>query len=80
MLLVFVIYVLGSKELICICCSHEFEMIRVPYLSPLVLRKELENVLEGEGDIVLTKPAFIDEHNIIYWNLVCSSSALHSDT
>lgn len=45
-------------------------MARVPYLSPLVLRKELENVLESEGDTTLTKSSFIDNHNIIYWNLV----------
>ena len=29
------------------------EPITVPYLSPLVLRKELENVLETEGDSCL---------------------------
>ncbi len=29
--------------------------ITVPYLSPLVLRKELENMLETEGDQVRTK-------------------------
>jgi hypothetical protein len=44
--------------------------IVVPYLSPLVLRKELENVLEHEGDSSLIEPKFVDEHPIIYWNLV----------
>ena len=32
--------------------------ITVPYLSPLVLRKELENMLEREGDLCLV------DHNI----------------
>ncbi|CAH1795855.1 unnamed protein product [Owenia fusiformis] len=44
--------------------------IRVPYLSPLVLRKEVENILEQEGDKCLNKADFCDEHPIIFWNLV----------
>lgn len=44
--------------------------VTVPYLSPLVLRKELESMLENEGTAVLTNPGFIDHHPIIYWNLV----------
>ncbi|CAG0896670.1 unnamed protein product, partial [Darwinula stevensoni] len=42
----------------------------VPYLSPLVLRKELENVLENEGHSIVLKPTFLDKHPILYWNLV----------
>lgn len=46
------------------------EPITVPYLNPLVLRKELENILQHEGDPSLTKPSFVDQHPIIYWNMV----------
>ena len=46
------------------------EPITVPYLSPLVLRKELENLLEREGDTCLVTPDCVDDHPIIYWNLV----------
>ncbi|XP_012273297.1 DENN domain-containing protein 4C isoform X2 [Orussus abietinus] len=46
------------------------EPITVPYLNPLVLRKELENVLSQEGDSCLTKHRFIQEHPIVYWNLM----------
>lgn len=46
------------------------ESLSVPYLNPLVLRKELENILGQEGDASLSAPSFIDEHPIIYWNLV----------
>lgn len=42
----------------------------VPYLNPLVLRKELENILAQEGDLCLADSKFVDEHPIIYWNLV----------
>jgi len=35
-----------------------------------VLRKELEYVLEQEGDEGLMADPFVDEHPIIYWNLV----------
>lgn len=44
--------------------------LSVPYLNPLVLRKELENILSQEGDASLSSSTFIDEHPIIYWNLV----------
>ena len=44
--------------------------ITVPYISPLVLRKELENILEKEGDACLNNPALPDLHPIIYWNLL----------
>jgi len=50
--------------------SEASEPITVPYLSPLVLRKEVENVLNNEGDLSLAKPEFVDEHPIIYWNLI----------
>lgn len=46
------------------------EPITVPYLNPLVLRKELESVLSQEGDTCLTKHRFIEEHPIVYWNLI----------
>lgn len=44
--------------------------VRVAYLSPLVLRKELESLLENEGEAVLAQPQFLDNHAIIFWNLV----------
>jgi len=46
------------------------EPITVPYLNPLVLRKELESILYAEGDVCLTQPKFVDEHPIIYWNMM----------
>ena len=47
-----------------------FGPISVPYLSPLVLRRELEGILEQEGDVCLTQASFVDQHPIIYWNMV----------
>ncbi|XP_078425763.1 DENN domain-containing protein 4C isoform X3 [Cetorhinus maximus] len=44
--------------------------VSVPYLSPLVLRKELESLLENEGDQVVHSSKFINQHPIIFWNLV----------
>ncbi|XP_029643627.1 C-myc promoter-binding protein isoform X2 [Octopus sinensis] len=46
------------------------EPITFPYLSPLVLRKELENVVESDGDLCLLESNFVDEHPIIFWNMV----------
>uniref|UniRef100_A0A672FZQ7 DENN/MADD domain containing 4B n=1 Tax=Salarias fasciatus TaxID=181472 RepID=A0A672FZQ7_SALFA len=44
--------------------------VTVAYLSPLVLRKELESLLENEGEAVLAQDQFLDSHSIIFWNLV----------
>ena len=46
------------------------EPFTVPFLSPLVLRKEVENVFEHEGDMCVSSSKFADEHPIIYWNLL----------
>ncbi|XP_031337524.1 DENN domain-containing protein Crag-like isoform X3 [Photinus pyralis] len=48
------------------------EPFSVPYLNPLVLRKELENILSLEGDLSLADAKFVEQHPIIYWNLVWS--------
>ncbi|KAI1888537.1 hypothetical protein AGOR_G00186190 [Albula goreensis] len=44
--------------------------VSVPYLSPLVLRKELESLLENEGDQVIYTHKFLSQHPILFWNLV----------
>ncbi|XP_034124752.1 DENN domain-containing protein Crag isoform X1 [Drosophila guanche] len=54
--------------------------LTVPYLNPLVLRKELENILTQEGDMALIKPEFVDEHPIIYWNLLWLMERIESKT
>ncbi|XP_029430957.1 C-myc promoter-binding protein isoform X2 [Rhinatrema bivittatum] len=46
------------------------EPITVPYLSPLVVWKELESLLENEGDNAITVAGFVDHHPIVFWNLV----------
>ena len=48
----------------------ELEPISVPYLSPLVLRKEMESLMDQDGELCMSKESFLDEHPIIYWNLV----------
>uniref|UniRef100_A0A4W4G3H4 DENN/MADD domain containing 4B n=1 Tax=Electrophorus electricus TaxID=8005 RepID=A0A4W4G3H4_ELEEL len=44
--------------------------VTVAYLSPLVLRKELESLLENEGEGVLSQVQLVDSHSILFWNLV----------
>ncbi|XP_019896658.3 DENN domain-containing protein 4B isoform X3 [Esox lucius] len=44
--------------------------VTVAYLSPLVLRKELESLLENEGETVLAQGQLLENHSIIFWNLV----------
>ncbi|KAJ8937662.1 hypothetical protein NQ318_011346 [Aromia moschata] len=52
----------------------------VPYLNPLVLRKELENILTQEGDLCLSDAKFVDEHPIIYWNLIWAFERINMQT
>lgn len=52
----------------------------VPYLNPLVLRKELENILAQEGDLCLADARFVDDHPIIYWNLVWGFERINIQT
>ena len=46
----------------------------VQYLSPLVVRKELENIITNNSseneDISLINEKFMNEHSIIFWNLI----------
>ncbi|TNN86922.1 C-myc promoter-binding protein [Liparis tanakae] len=44
--------------------------VTVPYLSPLVLWKELESLLVNEGDEAISCPTVVDQHPIVFWNLV----------
>ena len=46
------------------------EPVIVPYLSPLTLRKEVENILETEGDGSLCRARFLQDHPICFWNLL----------
>ncbi|TRZ09020.1 hypothetical protein HGM15179_018076 [Zosterops borbonicus] len=47
-----------------------WERVAFAYLSPLVLRKELESLVENEGGELLARPELVDSHPIIFWNLV----------
>ncbi|KAH8291608.1 hypothetical protein KR018_006748 [Drosophila ironensis] len=60
--------------------STKKSSVTVPYLNPLVLRKELENILTQEGDAALIKPEFVEEHPIIYWNLLWLMERIESKT
>ncbi|XP_077451452.1 C-myc promoter-binding protein isoform X1 [Stigmatopora argus] len=44
--------------------------VTVPYLSPLVLWKELESLLVNEGDQAIYSTGVVDQHPIVFWNLV----------
>lgn len=49
---------------------EERDLISVNYVSPLVLRKELENLMDNEGVGALESPSFIKEKQVIFWNMV----------
>ena len=50
--------------------STEHRCISVQYLSPLVMRKELENVFADKGESVLSSEEFAAGHSVLFWNLV----------
>ncbi|XP_055372585.1 DENN domain-containing protein Crag [Condylostylus longicornis] len=56
------------------------ESFTVPYLNPVVLRKELENILSQEGDQALIKASFVQDHRIVYWNLLYWMDRIDSST
>ena len=56
--------------IIILAMPEEKETISVNYVSPLVLRKELENMLENEGVIALESPDIIKHKQVIFWNMV----------
>lgn len=60
--------------------EHSKQTFTVPYLSPIVLRKELESVFESSGDGCPTSSNFVDEHPIIYWNLLWCFSRINVPT
>uniref|UniRef100_A0A8C7NLE9 UDENN domain-containing protein n=1 Tax=Oncorhynchus mykiss TaxID=8022 RepID=A0A8C7NLE9_ONCMY len=70
--------VMQLTKALCVCGSQDGlgqkrpnpMPVSVPYLSPLVLRKELETLLENEGDQVIYTHKFLSQHPIIFWNLV----------
>ncbi|XP_051996074.1 C-myc promoter-binding protein-like [Xyrauchen texanus] len=49
---------------------HHPEPVTVPYLSPMVLWKELESLLENEGNGIICHSTVVDNHPIIFWNLL----------
>ena len=52
----------------------------VPYLSPIVLRKEVESLLSLDGPDALGRDELLDDKPIIYWNLVWYLSRLYLPT
>jgi len=60
--------------------NYEQHTFIVPYLSPIVLRKELESVFESSGETCPASSRFIDEHPIIYWNLLWYFSRINVPT
>lgn len=60
--------------------SDNQQSFTVPYLSPIVLRKELESVFESSGDICPASSRFVDEHPIIFWNLLWYFSRINAPT
>lgn len=48
----------------------------MPYLSPMVLRKEVESLISQDGTKILEKEELVRERPIIYWNLVWYFSRL----
>jgi len=45
-------------------------LLSFPYLSPIVLRKELEDLMEQHGEECLDSSQLVDNHPVVFWNLV----------
>lgn len=60
----------SSRSAVMSAPSSASAPVTVPYLSPLVLWKELESLLVNEGDQAISSPSVVDQHPIVFWNLV----------
>ena len=49
---------------------EERDSITITFVSPLVLRKELENMLDNDGDIALQSAEVVEKKSVIFWNMV----------
>ena len=58
------------------CCSLDVikYSLSFSYLSPIVLRKELEMLMEQHGEGCLDSSKLVDSHAIVFWNLVSLSA------
>ena len=56
---------------------EERDSLTITFVSPLVLRKELENMLENDGDITLQSPEVVEKKSVIFWNMVSVSELCH---
>jgi hypothetical protein len=52
------------------CSSTTLTNTSVPYLNPLNLRKEVETLLNNDGEEELKSVSLIINHSVLYWNLV----------
>jgi hypothetical protein len=48
--------------------THTYHKLKYEYLSPMVLKKEVENLLSKE---VTADAKLFKEHPLIFWNLIC---------
>ena len=54
----------------------------VQYLSPLVVRKEIENIIVNRSKETVENcvfdSKFIEEHSVIFWNLIWYAAEIHN--
>ena len=46
------------------------EGLTIQLLPPVALYKEFINTLSKKGDAVLTQEAFLNDHSVVFWNLI----------
>ena len=46
------------------------EGLTMQLLPPAALYKEFINTLSKKGDAVLTQEAFLNDHSVVFWNLI----------
>jgi hypothetical protein len=46
------------------------EGLPMQLLPPIALYKEFINTLSKKGDAVLTQEAFLNDHPVVFWNLI----------
>jgi hypothetical protein len=58
----------------------ESTSLAITFMSPPILRKQLEKVIYSQGDTFLLERSFVDRHSELYWNLVLYFNLIKAPT
>jgi hypothetical protein len=59
---------------------HTVKELQIQFLSPLLIKKEIENLIRLHGEPTFFNEKFAEEHSVIYWNCIMYSQLIKAPT